>query len=448
MVTTYADFSVGIESAADGGYLVHAFSHRAEAESAMDFPFDLPELSGIGRPPAAGSCPGNAVRDARAASGAQARPGAEEAGRVLFAALFPGPVGELYASEWSAAMDAGQGLRIRLHLRPENPALAWLTKVPWELLFDKRAGGFLCLNPLTPLVRHLNLARPVDRVPLCVPIRVLVVASNPSGLPPLALRDEQRQIEAAQTGRKRVEVTMLENVSPEELREELIRGRYQVVHFMGHGLTEADDGSLLFSTPGGHPRRVTGREMSQLVQGSRATQLVILNACHSAGSPKNQEADPLAGVAGSLVGGGQPAVLGMQLAVSDSAALTFSGKLYQRLAEGDPLEAAVAEARLAVYLADRSSTDWFAPVLFLRGADERMEKSSMKKTEKDVIRTIVKASAIEGEDEVDITGESIEGLSSEQTSQRPQDVHTGIQIEGGISGKRVSITGSRRRTLN
>lgn len=446
MIRRYVDFSVGIESTAGEGYLVRAFSPRAEAESATELPFNPTGLSGVLGLLATGSGPHRLREVYQATSNTQTRPDPVGQGRLLFAALFPGPVGELYASEWSAAMEAGQGLRIRLHLRPRNPKLAWLTRFPWELIFDERAGGFPCLNPLNPLVRHLDLPRPVERVPFRPPIRVLVAAANPSGLPPLALQDEQKRIEAARTGRKRVEVKVLENASPEELRQELTQGKYQIVHFMGHGLADADDGSLVFSTAGGHPRRVTGQEMSQLVQGAPTARLVMLNACHSASLPQSQEADPLAGVAGSLVRGGQPAVLGMQFAISDSAALTFSENLYQRLAEGEPIEAAVTEARLAVYLADPSSTDWAAPVLFLRGADQRVEEY-MKKAEKGVTKTIVKASVIEGEDEVVIEGESIETTSGEQVSQRRQDIYTGIE-SGRISGKRISITGSRRRTLN
>lgn len=433
MSRRYLDFSVGIESTAGGGYLVHAFSHRAEAESVTEFPWGPDELKGVLGTLAAGSDP-------------EARPDPAELGRALFAALFPGPVGELYASEWSAARDAGQGLRIRLHLRPGNPKLAWLTRVPWELIYDERAGGFPCLNPLNPLVRHLDLPRPVERVPFRSPIRVLVAAANPSGAR-LNLQEEQTRIEAARNGRKRVEVKVLEEASPEELRRELIRGRYQIIHFMGHGLVSSGEGSLVFSAAGGRSRRVTGKEMSHLVQGAPAARLVILNACHSAAPPKGQGADPLAGVAGSLVRGGQPAVLGMQFAISDRAALKFSEILYERLAEGDPIEVAVAEARLAVYLSQPSSTHWVAPVLFLRGADHRLEESLMKKIDRDVTRTIVKTNEIKGEDEVTVEGESIETLPGDEESQRPRDVYTRVESER-ISGRKISITGSRRRTLN
>jgi len=62
----------------------------------------------------------------------------------------------------------------------------------------------------------------------------------------------------------------------------------------------------------------------------------------------------------------------MQLPVSDGAAITFSRKLYQRLAAFDPVDAAVTEGRLAVYAADATGYEWATPVLFLGVEDGRI----------------------------------------------------------------------------
>lgn len=158
MSRRYVDFSVGIESASGGGYRVRAASPQAEAESLTRFEFDLGRLHEALR------CRANAPprRDLfPPAGGPSADLDLVAVGRALFAALFAGAVGELYSAVWSAAQAAGEGLRIRLHLRPQEPELAGLTGIPWEILFDERAGCFPCLNPLNPLVRHLDLPRPV-----------------------------------------------------------------------------------------------------------------------------------------------------------------------------------------------------------------------------------------------------------------------------------------------
>ncbi len=370
---SYADFSLGIEHAGEARYLVRAFTPDTEAESPTELPFGSKDLSGLlTRLASSAASSLTDFRELDGPVGTEVPSNTVAFGRVLFKILFPGEVGELYSSQWNSATKAGLGLRISLHLRPRNPLLAWLSRVPWELMYDDRSGGFPCLNPLNPLIRHLDLPRPAERTPFHTPIRVLVAAANPSGVSKLDLAGEQEKIAASSGRRKQIEVEVFKDASPEGLRRKLARGDYQIIHFMGHGLVEEEDGSLVFVTPEGHPCRVTGQEMSQLVQATPTARLVILNACRTAAVPEADEADPLAGVAAALVRGGQPAVIGMQFSISDEAALKFSEVLYERLAEGDHLETAVAEARLAVYLTTSRPADWAAPVLFLRGAEKRL----------------------------------------------------------------------------
>jgi hypothetical protein len=100
---------------------------------------------------------------------------------------------------------------------------------------------------------------------------------------------------------------------------------------------------------------------------SLTLRLIVLNACESAAS--GDGFDPFAGVATSLVLGGLPAVVAMQSPISDQAAIAFSQAFYQRLAAGDPVDAAVAEGRQAVHSADRDNFEWATPVLFMRTPD-------------------------------------------------------------------------------
>jgi hypothetical protein len=142
------------------------------------------------------------------------------------------------------------------------------------------------------------------------------------------------------------------------------------------------------------------------------------------------------------VRGGVPAVVGMQLAISDRAALTFSRVLYARLAAGEPIEAAVGEARLALYLADSGSRDWVAPVLFLRGSDARSEEEIMKgkSAERDVKRTVFNGDEFEG-GEIDVTGEI---FAERPQGARPCDSHTEANIKQ-VKAKKLTITGSDQR---
>lgn len=438
----YVDFSLGIESAAGGGYLVRAFSPWAEAESLTEISFDPDRLSEGLRSRVSGSLPEPRERDL--AGGAGPRRAGSDAmalGRALFTALFAGEVEELYRMAWSAAQAAGQGLRVRLHLRPRNPELAWLTKLPWETLYDEKAGRFVCLGSLTPLVRHLDLPRPAERsAAFQLPLRVLVVAANPAGLSSLDLKGEREAMEDS----GQVQVRALEGAGPEDLLWELRRGNYQVVHFMGHGLSDSDQGSLVFTTPAGKPRLVNGSQLFHVVQGAPDLCLVLLNACHSAAVPKGSGADPLAGVAGALVRGGQAAVVGMQLTIPDRAALTFSKFLYARLAGGDSIEAAVSEARLALYLADPDASDWVAPVLFLRGPDPRIEEAERKRRSPGEDRIQVDyESDVTRIGRVIIKGEDVPG-DSNRSEERARNTH--VRVKTGITdADELRITGSDRR---
>ena len=62
----------------------------------------------------------------------------------------------------------------------------------------------------------------------------------------------------------------------------------------------------------------------------------------------------------------------MQIPISDTAAIAFSGMFYQRLAAGDPIDTATVEGRMAVHLKDPDSQEWATPVPFLRTQDGRL----------------------------------------------------------------------------
>ncbi len=81
--------------------------------------------------------------------------------------------------------------------------------------------------------------------------------------------------------------------------------------------------------------------------------------------------DPFSGVASSLLRCGLPAVVGMQAEITDEAAITFSEQLYTALAQGFPIDAALAQARRAIFAAG-SDVEFGTPVLFLRGQDTRL----------------------------------------------------------------------------
>lgn len=92
--------------------------------------------------------------------------------------------------------------------------------------------------------------------------------------------------------------------------------------------------------------------------------LAVLGACEGG---QRDAGNPWGGVIPALVNKvGIPAVIGMQFRIRDRRAIAFVKKLYEVLARGDSIDAAVTAARRVIQDDDR---DWAAPVLYLRGED-------------------------------------------------------------------------------
>ena len=98
----------------------------------------------------------------------------------------------------------------------------------------------------------------------------------------------------------------------------------------------------------------------------RSLRLVLLNACEGA---RGSERDIFSSTASILVRRGLPAVLAMQYEITDQAAIEFARAFYEALADGLPVDAAVAEARKAVSLAVTNTVEWGTPVLYMRSPD-------------------------------------------------------------------------------
>jgi hypothetical protein len=77
-------------------------------------------------------------------------------------------------------------------------------------------------------------------------------------------------------------------------------------------------------------------------------------------------------IAAALVAAGLPAVIAMQSTIGDANAIKFTERLYRRLLDGDPVEAAVADARVALRGADNYRLNWAVPVLYVRDTGTRV----------------------------------------------------------------------------
>jgi hypothetical protein len=290
-------------------------------------------------------------------------------GGKLFRSVFVDEARELFRSSFREAEARGHGLRVQLQLS-EAPHLAtW----PWEFLYDEAHLDFFGVSVWTPIVRYVDLAGARRPLHVTGPLRILGLISNPKDAEQLDVAGERERLEAAledACAKGHVAIDWLSPVSLRALDRRLRTTAYHVLHYVGHGafFAEHEDGVLLFENELGMSERVSGADLAQHLADHRSLRVCVLNACEGA---RTGVADPFSGVAASLVRRELPAVIAMQFAISDDAALVFAEEFYLALAAGLPVDGAVAEARKAIH-AENLGLEWGTPVLFLRIDDGRL----------------------------------------------------------------------------
>ncbi|HEY4690876.1 MAG TPA: CHAT domain-containing protein [Anaerolineae bacterium] len=284
-------------------------------------------------------------------------------GRRLFHTLFAGKVGNLYWASQALAEQQGKGLRLKLRIRPPE-----LVALPWEFLFDTNRDEYVCLSRNTPIVRYLEVERPIRSLEVEPPLRVLGMVANPKRMPQIDGTEERNYLTEALRDlcdRNLVELIWLEGQTWRDLQAAMRAGPWHIFHFVGHGSFRpgADEGAIILSDEAGQPYPLPASDFARLFVDHRSLRVVILNACQGArSSPRNA----FSSTAATLVRHGLPAVLAMQYPLSDSAAVHFGRELYQALTGWLPIDAAVGEARKAVRMAGGESLEWGTPTLYMR----------------------------------------------------------------------------------
>ncbi|MCG8419441.1 MAG: CHAT domain-containing protein [Proteobacteria bacterium] len=292
---------------------------------------------------------------------------ARELGASLFKSVFDEAVRDCLRSSLeyiNERPDTGLRIKLRLDDAPE------LGDLPWELLYDGTNERFLAKSHRTPIVRYLELSERIRPLPLTLPLEILVMISSPDGVGRLDAEGEKAHLERALGSLRRagkVRLTYLPQATPRALQRALSTGTYHVIHYIGHGGFDkaTDEGVLVLEDENGKPYIADSQLLSTLIYDHRSLRLVVLNACEGA---RNSRSDPYAGMATALVKQSVPAVVAMQFEITDQAALTFADELYASLARGLPIDAAVSEARKAIY-SQRNEIEWGTPVLYTRSDD-------------------------------------------------------------------------------
>ena len=151
----YLDFEVEVGVGSGREYPVAVRSPAGGARATMRFPFDG---AGPGEPPPDGAerapARGRRCTVSVAAPSPRRRRPVEDFGRALFEALLPGEALRPLRRQ-PADGPASRARACACACSVLDPALAAL---PWEFLYDPRRGDYVCLSQRTPLVRYLEAA--------------------------------------------------------------------------------------------------------------------------------------------------------------------------------------------------------------------------------------------------------------------------------------------------
>ena len=292
---------------------------------------------------------------------------AQELGGKLFEAVFAGEVRSRFKSSLvEASHQKETGLRLKLRLQDVGE----LADLPWEFLFDSSLGRFLAQSNQTPIVRYPELPERISPLRVNLPLRILVMISSPKGYVQLDVEREKSLLHKALDPLAKdgmVQVEWLEQATLSALQHRLREGKYHIFHFIGHGGFDlkAEEGVLVLEDEEGRGWQAGAQRIGTVLHDHRTLRLAVLNSCEGA---RNSRTDPFAGMAANLIQQDIPAVVAMQFEITDSAAIIFASEFYTALAEGLPVDAAVAEARKAIY-AQPNDVEWGTPVLYMRSDD-------------------------------------------------------------------------------
>ncbi len=302
---------------------------------------------------------------------------ARKLGDDLFTFLLGGDLADEFDKWGNFAWGKPRALRFLLHLDPA------LYNGPWEYLWVSQQGH-LCQRDDFSVVRVIHDTDDSDDIPgdgiheginedintqplgfgsnseINAGLKVLVVVSNPN-LPGHAKLNPTLEVSAIEKALQNAQVEVLseEYCTFDKLRQRLLDGDYQIVHYIGHSGVDPNTGSGIFpfrlAEDAEQYTSVTAIDMANQLRLQRKLRLLVLTSCASAVS-----VEPLSRSV--------PAIVAMQQSIADRPAADFSRSFYTALSQGQPIDLAVQRARgdLHASVYRRSAPFiWGAPTLWV-----------------------------------------------------------------------------------
>lgn len=293
-------------------------------------------------------------------------------GRNLYLALFPNEVGQAFEGAIAKVLrergggDTGHCLRVIIDIHPKCKAFGW----PLEFLRTPKGHWLATEKPWLALSRRTTFGGVIslDLERHSWPLRVLVIVSKPKdlqGVLSAKVLEEIGKLAETRSGpdggpARKMEVKVLGHVEDYERGvpgieyidraatwaniREITSSDWQphVVHFIGHGRLEKDEGSLALVTSeqNSEARWCNAEQTTQLF--AVVPRLILLQACES-GAPGSERG--YMSLATNLLQRNILAVIAMQFEIRNDDAILFAVGFYEALRDGLDVDAAVQNGR-------------------------------------------------------------------------------------------------------
>ncbi|GEM_PF-3001655 len=277
--------------------------------------------------------------------------------------------------EKNVHLQNGAKLVLRLH----NTA-SELWNIPWEYMHD--GERFLSIEAGYPIVRrpqNIKLMTNALRT-ATLPLRVLVVISDPIDAPPLNVDHEITIIKNAvkqAEDKGLIIVDYVEEGSLYNLEIMLHEDDYHVLHYTGHGGMTSYGSCLLMENAEGHGEPVFINQLLPIIKQRNSLRLVVLSGCQT-GMIESTQA--MSGIATGLLPV-VPAVVSMQFSILDTSAQVFAEMFYGSIGRGKTLDDALHSARMMMNKNNRSLADWGVPSLYAHEESIRLISPKMKRSQ-------------------------------------------------------------------
>ena len=295
-------------------------------------------------------------------------------GSYLYEVLFNGEIGVAFKTTFDEIQQQKEmSLRVILEFEQEARELATL---PWEYLYspdtDRERGFFIATRNKLILTRQvpLNVAFEV-LTPDEKPLRLLIAVSKPEDMGIVNAEPVVESIEKLKEGMPdSLRIERLNQPTKRSFMDKVRDFRPHVVHFIGHGAYDTQEGRLAFvkDEKDKTVRWISDRDLADAFMDFQP-RLIFLHACEGASSDSYEGFN---GLALQLVYSKVPAVVAMQYPVKNMVAIQFAKTFYQCLGEGKPVDVAVQAGRLelGMYLGEQnfSSRAFGSPVVYLQSA--------------------------------------------------------------------------------